>query len=101
MMLKDRSILITGGTGSFGQAFVKIHKEMITASDSFNTVDLGHYFAILPMTGNDSRDQYRERNGCECVPEGFVYNSGSNPEFLTVEELRKLIRLHVDPEFQA
>ncbi len=27
----------------------KLHEEMITASDSFNTVDLGRYFAILPM----------------------------------------------------
>ena len=26
----------------------KIHEEMITASDSLNTVDLGRYFAILP-----------------------------------------------------
>jgi len=28
----------------------KIHEEMITASDSFNTVDLGRYYAILPTT---------------------------------------------------
>ena len=29
----------------------KLHEEMITASDSFNTVDLGKYFAILPSAG--------------------------------------------------
>ena len=29
----------------------KIHEEMITASDSPNTVDLGSYFAILPPGG--------------------------------------------------
>ena len=33
----------------------KIHEEMITASDSFNTVDLGRYFAILPMAAKYSR----------------------------------------------
>ena len=29
----------------------KIHEEMITASDSFSTVDLGRYYAILPSDG--------------------------------------------------
>ena len=29
----------------------KIHEEMITASDSFSTIDLGSYFAILPVDG--------------------------------------------------
>ena len=26
----------------------KLHEEMITSSDSYNTVDLGKYYAILP-----------------------------------------------------
>jgi UDP-N-acetylglucosamine 4,6-dehydratase/5-epimerase len=30
---------------------------------------------------------------------GFAYNSGSNPNFLKIEQLREQIRLHVDPEF--
>jgi hypothetical protein len=34
------------------------------------------------------------------VPDGFAYNSGSNPEFLSVEHLRTLIREHVDSAFQ-
>ena len=29
----------------------KIHEEMITASDSFSTIDLGSYYAILPSDG--------------------------------------------------
>ena len=33
------------------------------------------------------------------VPPGFAYNSGSNPEFLDVEQIRALIREHVDPQF--
>jgi hypothetical protein len=33
------------------------------------------------------------------VPPGFAYNSGSNPEFLTVDQLRAFIREHVDPAF--
>lgn len=77
----------------------KIHEEMITASDSFNTVDLGRYYAILPLAAAISLDQYCASNGCHPVEPGFSYNSSSNPDFLSVEQLREQIRLHVDPEF--
>ena len=78
----------------------KIHEEMITASDSFTTIDLGSYYAILPSDGR-VQQRYQEAGiSSTPVPEGFAYNSGSNPEFLSVEQLRKLIREHVDPAFQ-
>jgi len=73
----------------------KIHEEMITASDSFNTVDLGAYYAILPVGGPYTIDDYCSKTGAELVEPGFSYNSGSNTHFLTVEELRNLIRTHV------
>jgi len=77
----------------------KIHEEMITVSDSINTVDLGDYYAILPQSGHYNLDGYCERRQCKPVPQGFAYNSGSNPDFLSVEHLRELIRIHVDPDF--
>ncbi|MCI5116466.1 MAG: UDP-N-acetylglucosamine 4,6-dehydratase (inverting) [Candidatus Electrothrix sp. LOE1_4_5] len=77
----------------------KIHEEMITASDSFNTLDLGKYFAILPTTGKYSAQSYCDHNDCKLVPPGFAYNSGTNPDFLTVEQLREVIRQDVDPNF--
>ncbi len=77
----------------------KIHEEMITTSDSFTTVDLGRYFAILPTTGEKTPIQYCKQNHCKMVPPGYAYNSGSNQSFLTVDQLRELIRLHVDPDF--
>ena len=77
----------------------KIHEEMITASDSFTTIDLGDYYAILPSDGR-VQQRYQEAGiNCTSVPSGFAYNSGSNPEFLTIEQLRQLIREHVDPAF--
>lgn len=69
----------------------KVHEEMITASDSFNTVDLGKYFAILPSAGDHSVESYCKAHGGKPVPQGFAYNSGTNPEFLSVEQLRELI----------
>lgn len=69
----------------------KIHEEMITPSDSTHTVDLGDYYAILPMGGHYSLDEYCSKFSAQRVPEGFCYNSGSNPDFLSVAELRELI----------
>lgn len=73
----------------------KIHEEMITSSDSFNTVDLGRYFAILPSAGGYSIEEYSQRMQGHPVEPGFAYNSGTNSEFLTVEQLRTLISRHV------
>ena len=79
----------------------KLHEEMITPSDSFSTADLGRYFAILPSAGAHTVDSYCKAHGGKPVAPGFAYNSGTNKEFLTVEQLRALIRAHVDPNFAA
>jgi UDP-N-acetylglucosamine 4,6-dehydratase len=73
----------------------KIHEEMITASDSFNTVDLGRYYAILPTTEQYSIEEYCQRRSGQRVQPGFAYNSGDNPEFLDVAALRALIDEHL------
>ena len=73
----------------------KIHEEMITASDSFNTVDLGKYFAILPSARQYGLEEYCKGTGAQRVAPGFSYESGSNPEFLSVQQLRALIGEHV------
>lgn len=78
----------------------KLHEEMITSSDSFNTIDLGAYYAILPSDGL-LIERYREKGwSFKSVEPGFSYNSGTKQEYLTVDQLRVLIRDHVDPEFQ-
>ena len=68
----------------------KIHEEMITESDSLNTVDLGEYYALLPSGAENLRKIYLD-DGAKEVPKGFRYDSGSNDDFLTVQELRTLI----------
>jgi UDP-N-acetylglucosamine 4,6-dehydratase (inverting) len=69
----------------------KVHEEMITASDSSNTVDLGPYFAILPVSANYSIEEYCADFSAVPVDNGFAYNSGSNTDFLTVEDIKRLI----------
>lgn len=78
----------------------KLHEEMITASDSPNTLDLGRYYAILPSAAEYTIDGYRGTHGGERVAPGFAYNSGSNAEFLSPEDIRALIRAHLDPAFE-
>jgi FlaA1/EpsC-like NDP-sugar epimerase len=75
----------------------KLHEQMITASDSAHTVDLGAYYAILPSghTGYTVQD-YCERMGGKPVASGFSYDSSSNTEFLSVPQLRALIEHQID-----
>jgi len=78
----------------------KVHEEMITTSDSFLTYDLGKYYVILPSTSSWQVSDFIEHFNAIKVPQGFSYNSGSNTEWLTVEEIRSLITEHVDTNFK-
>lgn len=77
----------------------KIHEEMITTSDSFFTYDLGKYYVILPQMPKWNIDDFISEFKAVKVAEGFTYNSGTNIDWLTVEELRELIKKHVDNTF--
>ena len=80
----------------------KLHEEMITDTDSLNTIDLGPYYAILPSVSYTyQEDDYIKHHKATKVPFGFKYNSGTNTEWETVEGLRKLIVEHVDADFKV
>lgn len=79
----------------------KIHEEMITPSDSYNTYDLGKYYTILPTVTPWDLEKFISTHNAKRVPKGFSYNSGNNQEWETVESLRELIVKHVDPTFKA
>lgn len=80
----------------------KLHEEMITDTDSLNTIDLGHYYAILPSVSFIyTETEYLKHHNAQKVPFGFKYNSGTNTDWETVESLRELIKTHVDPTFSV
>jgi UDP-N-acetylglucosamine 4,6-dehydratase/5-epimerase len=79
----------------------KIHEEMITASDSFYTYDLGKYYTILPSVPHFNLEKFITAFDAVKVPEGFNYNSGTNTEWETVAGLRALIKEHVDSNFEG
>ena len=79
----------------------KLHEEMITETDAIMTVEMADKFVILPSIPLWDVDEFcRTFSATRCAP-GFRYNSGSNTEWLGVDELRDLIREHVDPAFEA
>lgn len=79
----------------------KIHEEMITDSDSYYTYDLGKYYTILPATHKWRLEEFVAKFNAKKVAPGFQYNSGENEEWETVEDLRNLIKEHVDPTFEV
>ena len=74
----------------------KLHEEMITDTDSLNTIDLGQYYAILPSVSFSYQEKdYLDHHSAKKVPFGFKYNSGTNTEWETVESLAMKIEAHV------
>jgi UDP-N-acetylglucosamine 4,6-dehydratase/5-epimerase len=78
----------------------KIHEEMVSTADALCSVDAGRYYCILPA-GMEAIQKHYSAQGAKALPAGFCYNSGSNPDFLTVEQLRDLITGYLDPVFKA
>lgn len=76
----------------------KLHEEMITESDSFYTIEFEKYFAILPSSA-DKQIYINHFKGQE-VSQGFRFNSGENNKWINVDEMRKLIKKFVDPNFK-
>lgn len=77
----------------------KLHEEMITETDSLNTIETDRYYVITPSTPIWEVEDYLKAFNATRVPMGFKYNSGTNTEWLTVEQLRDQVRQHVDPDF--
>jgi len=78
----------------------KLHEELITVNDSCTTVDLGDNYAILPAIGDMTVDTYKSLKLAGPVSASFSYNSAQNSNVLSVDDLRDLIRQHVDPSFE-
>jgi UDP-N-acetylglucosamine 4,6-dehydratase (inverting) len=78
----------------------KLHEEMITETDSLSTIETKKYYVIMPFSPIWNINEYLKHFGASFVEEGFKYNSGTNEEWLTVEQIREEIKTHIDPDFQ-
>ena len=69
----------------------KIHEELITISDSGNTIDVGNYYLILPSNNlRDLKNFVKRYKKLKFLNE-FNYSSGKNKHFLKVNELKKIL----------
>jgi len=73
----------------------KLNEDMITQTDAINTVEFDDYYVILPSSILWDIDKFMKGSnstpGKKC-DYSFSYNSGTNKRFLSVEELRQLIK---------
>ena len=70
----------------------KLHEEMITETDALNTIELKNHYVILPSMPLWDVEEFMEVFGGKRCPENFSYSSGNNSEWLTVDELRELVK---------
>jgi UDP-N-acetylglucosamine 4,6-dehydratase (inverting) len=76
----------------------KLHEEMITETDAMNSVEFEKYYVILPATPLWDIEKFRNESNSsvgEMCEFGFSYNSSSNKDFLTVNDLQELIKNHI------
>lgn len=78
----------------------KLHEEMITVSDSFTTYDLGDYYAILQTNNHKNVDHFKKNFNAQKVEYGFSYNSESNTNRLSIEDIRKIIKDNLKEDFK-
>ena len=71
----------------------KLHEQMISTEDSYSTYEYSNYYKILPQINEWAKDSLRIKNGVK-VPEGFIYSSESNQEWMKTSDLKNWIDLN-------
>ncbi len=71
----------------------KLHEELISQSESYHTIDLGKYYAILPENNFDSSYKYYNKTQqIKKFPPGLPYNSKDNKKYFNKEDIKDLIQ---------
>jgi UDP-N-acetylglucosamine 4,6-dehydratase/5-epimerase len=71
----------------------KLHEQMIGFEDSAYTYEYTDHFKILPAIHDWSIDPSRIKNG-SLVPEGFIYSSDNNKDWMSIQQLKSWISLN-------
>ncbi|SDW44109.1 UDP-N-acetylglucosamine 4,6-dehydratase (inverting) [Marinobacter mobilis] len=71
----------------------KLHEQMISSEDSYFTYEYSEHFKILPNIHNWGICSLRIKDGRK-VPEGFVYSSNTNAEWMSDKQLQTWIELN-------
>ncbi|MEP2591705.1 MAG: UDP-N-acetylglucosamine 4,6-dehydratase (inverting) [Marinobacter sp.] len=73
----------------------KLHEQMISPEDSHFTYEYDEHFKILPAINNWGTCEKRIKNGRK-VPEGFMYASNTNDEWMSDAQLQAWIDANWD-----
>ncbi len=73
----------------------KLHEQMIGYEDAPHTFEYDDYYKILPAIHGWSADPSRI-NGGRAVPDGFMYTSDQNPDWMSVDDLKDWIATNSD-----
>jgi UDP-N-acetylglucosamine 4,6-dehydratase len=76
----------------------KLHEQMIGPEDAPHTYEYEKYFKILPTISNFSKDMNRIKKGTK-VNDKFIYNSNTNKEWMTEEELKLWLKSYTGNDF--
>lgn len=69
----------------------KLHELLLTGDEARQTLDIGEAFVVLPTHQTWPTDGRWQQRGTP-VPEGFVYASDTNPEWVTKDDIAALLR---------
>jgi len=69
----------------------KLHEAMVSRDEARHTLRLGDKYILQPNYPWWDEEHWAEG---DCLPEGFEYTSDKNDEWMTIEELRKIIGKH-------
>jgi FlaA1/EpsC-like NDP-sugar epimerase len=70
----------------------KLHEIMVPEDESWHTLEYDDYYLILPVQQWSTRGRILINKGAKSCPGGFSYNSGTNKNFLTIEQITRLVK---------
>ena len=68
----------------------KLHEIMVTVEDSATTYEYDKHFIVYPQVCWNDKQKINESG--KKVADGFSYSSGNNTEWLSVEDIRRLLK---------
>lgn len=72
----------------------KLHEEMVSVGDSINTIEFKNSYIICPQSENihwNKNLHLKNKKGSKKLKENFSYNSGTNDNFLSVNQIKDLL----------
>ena len=72
----------------------KIHEELINAAEIKDTIVAKNHYVVLSNFTERQIKNYCKKNSYKRVDENFSYDSGTNPNFMTIKELKRIVKVY-------